>query len=543
MRKKYIEGTPRNQLVLFTETIDSIIDELDPVRFIDVYVDSLSLTDLGIEENESIKGRPKYHPLLFLKIYIYCYLNKIRSSRNIEIACKKNIDLIWLTQQLTPDHWSINEFRKKNGKVLKATVKEFMKFCYKLDLISLDLVAVDGTKMRADNSRLNVITRENIEKREERISMKIDEYLKEIDNNDSKEKDEFGFLADNIPKRIKNLEKVQKKLREARGEFENNTDLNKIFMTDPDSRFQKDNGRIIPGYNAQTLVDNKHKLIIATSVTNESNDLKQLIPMHQKLQKVKKDFKANKKTTLIADAGYFLETNIFTVSNDEHIDLYVADPKKIKRKEKQGKSKPNQVPSKGYKKEDFRYDENLDIFFCPENHPLEKVSQGSNKNSRIIIKHRCRMCKSCDKLHLCTNNKDGRYIDVSKNHYELVQFRKKISSSIGKKIVAKRKEIVEHPFGTIKWNWGFSYFMQRRLEQVDTEFNFMSFIYNLKRVIKIIGIKKLIEVVKANKNIKNGFIKLFFLKVFYKFISEVHFSHSLSANDHELSHDLANLLL
>jgi len=490
----YIQGTGRGQLVLFEEKIDDMISEDHVIRFIDAYVERLNLFSLEIHNIENNIGAPGYNPSLYLKIYIYSYLNKIRSSRKIEKECSRNIELIWLACKLCPDFWSISNFRKQNKKALKNIFKEFLKFCHKLNLLSFDLVAIDGTKMRSQNSLSNIYKKDEIEKTLEKTEERIEEYLVVLESNDKKEQDEYEFLNKNIPQKLKQLEKHKDKLGFVKEIFKENPELERYFANDPDSNFQKDNGRCVAGYNCQSAVDEKNKLIIATNVTNENNDMRQLNNMLEKVNEEKQELEIDKKMLAVADAGYHSEIEIFEAVKDENIDVYIPNPRDVKTKEKQGREVKNKIPTKGYEKENFIYDKENGVFICPKGELLKKSGNVYVKDGIKKQKYQCKKCSSCESFNLCTTNKEGRSIEVSENFEEMEKFREKVKSELGKKIVKKRKELVEHPFGTIKRNLGFTYFMQRGIEKVKAEYSFISFIYNFKRVVNIIGVKKLIEV-------------------------------------------------
>lgn len=490
---KYIEGTPRNQLCLFEEKLNDLIEEEHLIRFIDLYVDKLDLIELEIHANDKSRGIG-YDPCLYLKIYIYSYLNRIRSSRKIERECKRNIELIWLTKQLSPDHWSISNFRKMNKKSLKNIFKDFLRFCHKLNLLSFDCVAIDGTKMRAQNSMSNIYKKDEIDKSLEKIEQKIDEYITELESNDKMEQDEYDFLNRNISEKLKHLKKHKDKLEFIKEIFKKNTDIKRYFANDPDSNFQKDNGRCVVGYNCQSGVDEKNKLIIATEVTNESNDLHQLNNMKEKIDEIKKELKIEKKSICVTDAGYHSEIEILEAIKDKNFDLYIPHPRDVKTKESHGKEKKDKPPLKGYEQDNFMYDKEKNIFICPKGKVLEQRGKGSIRKGIKKIRYQCKICNNCEVLDLCTVNKiDGRSIEISENFEKIKEFREKVKSELGKKVVLKRKELVEHPFGTIKRNFGYTYFMQRGIEKVKAEFSFIAFIYNFKRAIKIIGVKNMLE--------------------------------------------------
>ncbi len=485
----FIEGTSREQLVLFNDKMDTIIGEDHIIRFIDLFVEKLDLISLNIQMNDKVQGTG-YNPNLYLKIYIYSYLNKIRSSRKIENECKRNIELIWLTKQLVPDHWSISNFRKKNAKALINIFKEFLKLCYKLKLVDLDLVAVDGTKMRACNSISNVYKKESIDSSLKKVEEKINAYLLELELNDEKEYDEYEFLTENISEKVEKLKKHKNKLEIIKNVFDKNPDIERIFASDEDSRFQKDNGRNIAGYNCQSVVDGKNKLIIETEVTNENNDIQQLTKMAEKIEKTKEELKIEKKSILVADAGYHSEKEIMKNMDRENIEIYVPHPIDSNN-EKSIKTKNTDK----LKIDDFKFDKDKNIFICPENKILKQKGEKHFFYGINRITYKCSECAGCQKRSKCTNNKKGRTITVGENFNEVQEYRKKMNTEIGKRIIKKRKELSEHPFGTIKRNLGFTYFMQKRLDNVRAEFSFISFIYNFKRVINIMGVKELIRAI------------------------------------------------
>lgn len=488
--KKYVEGTPRNQLCLFSESLDKIISREHIVRFIDSYVEKLDLFKLEIHNIENKKGRPGYNPTLYLKIFIFSYLNRLRSSRKIERECKRNLELIWLTRQLAPDHWSISNFRKTNSRALKNLFKDFLTFCHKLELMSFDCVAIDGTKMRAQNHLSNVYKRSDMDKLLEQADKKIKEYLEELENNDEKDKDEYEFLNQSIPNKLKRLESHKEKLKIINEIFQDNPEFERYFANDPDSRFQKDNGRVTAGYNCQSAVDEKNKLIIAADVTNENNDLHQLNNMKSKIDEAKKELKVEKKTVGVADAGYHTESQIIKALEDEQFDIYVPHPKD-EAKKKTRKSKKNKIPAEGFEVEDFKYDSEHDQYICPEGKILERGGSTFDRGIKRI-RYACKKCTDCKSHHLCTTQKIGRRISVGEHYITIKASREKVNSKVGKKIVQKRKDLVEHPFGTIKRNMGFRYFMLTGIENTRAEFSFIAFIYNLKRVVNIIGISDLI---------------------------------------------------
>ena len=494
----YVNEEPREQLNLFEEKLDDIINEDNVVRFIDAYIDRLDLKKLGFRiSGESDTGRPAYKPGTLLKIYIYGYLNRIRSSRKLEAECVRNVEMMWLTGRVRPDFKTIADFRRDNRKGLKNIYKEFLKLCHKLELVSLKYVAIDGTKKRAQNGLNSIYKREEIERIEKQIDEKIDNYLEEIEESDKEEENEYEYLSKKLPERISKLRKNREKVEVIKKIFENNPELEVFFSNDPDSRFMKDNNRVDAGYNCQTAVDEKNGLIIANDVSNESNDLHQLNNMIDRVRGLKEDLEEEVKTITAADAGYFEEKEIVKAATVENFDVYVSHPRDASKK-KNSKVK-EKIPAEGYTKDDFKYDKENDRFYCPEGKALERLGKGyiDKQSGARKYQYICKECKDCNKRNLCTDNKKGRMVKVTENFKEITEFREKCNSEFGKLVLRKRKETVEHPFGTFKRNWGYRYFMQKGIEKVQAEFSFITFIYNLRRVLNIVGMSELIREIET----------------------------------------------
>ena len=497
----FITGTPRDQMNLFEEKLDELVSPDNPVRFIDAYVEQLDLQKLGfkIPGTNGGKGKPPYNPSVMLKIYINGYLNRIRSSRKLEMECNKNIEMMWLTERLAPDFKTIADFRKANKKGIKEIFREFLNLCKKLELLSFQCVAIDGTKERSKNHLDNVYRRETIEKVSQRVQEQIDKYMAELDENDKSEEEEYEFLSKNLAEKLAKLNKSQNKIDLIKQVFNENPELEVYFANDTDSRYMKDNNRINAGYNCQTAVDEKHKLIVANDVTNESNDLHQLNNMKDKVSELKKYFEIKDKTVVVADAGYFEEKEIIKAEEDENFEVYVSHPRDSQNQKTKVKEKKDEVPAKGFKKDDFKYDKERDVFQCPEGGVLTKQGNGSvdKRTGTRKYEYISKNCNGCSKRTLCTKSKYGRSVKVTEFFNEINAFREKCNTDIGKRLLAKRKELVEHPFGTIKHSWGYRCFMQKGKEAVAAEFSFIAFIYNLRRVLNIVEFDVLMKALKA----------------------------------------------
>ncbi len=299
--------------------------------------------------------------------------------------------------------------------------------------------------------------------------------------------------------KLTKLEQNKDKIKLINRIFEENPDMQIYFANDKDSRLQKDNNRINAGYNCQTAVDEKNKLIIANDMTNESNDMHQLNNMKDKVSELKKEFEIESKTIIVADAGDFEEREILEADKNEEFEVYISHPRdsqkeKIKIQEKDGK-----VPANEFRKDDFKYHIDENVFECPEGKILEQEGNGyiDKRTGVRKIKYSCRECKGCSKRNSCTDDKDGRSVKSTEFFKEITEFMEKCNSDTGKRILAKRKEIVEHPFGTIKHSWGYRYFMQKGKGAVSAEFSFITFVYNLRRVLNIIKFDRLMSVLET----------------------------------------------
>jgi len=495
----YIHGTPRDQIFLFKESLDSLVEEDNPVRIIDAYVESVDIEALEFIIPELKTGKPPYKPQLMLKIYIYGYMERIRNSRRLEKETKRNREMIWLTEGLSPDFKTISDFRKNNRNAIKNVFREFLKLCNKAGLLSLETVAIDGTKLRGQNSLNNVYKRGEMENIQKRIEEKIEEYLAELDKEDLKEGEELKLeenrKAIEVMEKLRKLEKYKNKIDEIKKAFDDDKKQETIFYNDEDCRFQSDKGKVRAGYNAQIACDEKNKLIIVEEVTNECNDLNQTTPMVEKLKKIKKELKVEGKTEVIEDAGYFNENEIVKYKDDKEIELFIPDKKEVNKSRKS----EDKIPKREYEVENFRYEKENDVYICPEGKSLNKthMKPGKEDSGREVFEYQCKECDNCNSKDKCTNNKRGRAIKVSVNKEYMDEYKGKMKekSSVGK--IEKRKEIVEHPFGTIKRNLGYDYFLLKGFEKVRSEFSFICFIYNLKRVMNILGHKQLMELIKT----------------------------------------------
>lgn len=468
---EHIKGMDRKQVLLFPEVIDDYITDENPVKFMDAFVDSLELIELGFKHAElRPTGRPPYDPADLLKLYIYGYLNRVRSSRFLERECEKNVEVMWLLKKLTPDFKTIADFRKDNRDAIKKVFKEFIYLCKKLDLFGGELVAIDGSKFKAVNSKKRNFNEAKLKKRLKDIDEKIESYLKEIDENDNNEayvsppdKEKLKGKIELLKVRKEEYQERLKKLKES-GETQ-------VSLTDPDSRAMLNNQKIEVCYNVQMSVDEKNKLILDYEVTNEVVDSNQLCEMSKRA----KDILDVKELKVTADAGYYNPEDIKECL-DNGITPYVP--------ERNVDGKKNVDPS--FSKRKFTYDKEKDVYVCPAGNELKFWATYDARSEKL---YKTEKCSSCEFRPRCTSHKRGRIVTRRKYEDILQENRKRIKDNMD--MVNKRKELVEHPFGTIKRSFNQGYMLLKRLYKVGTEISLTVLAYDIKRVINIVGVEKL----------------------------------------------------
>jgi len=474
----YISGVSRDQIVLFPEAIDDYITEENPVRFIDAFVEKINLVKQGFTKSIPSKtGRPAYAPKALLKLYIYGYKNRITSSRRLEQETHRNMEVIWLLGKLQPDFKTIADFRKENVSAFKAVFREFTLLCTALNLFSGELVAIDGTKIKGVNSAHRNYSKKRLEKRLKEINHRIDEYLKTIEEIDREESELTTPTVLELQEAISTLEDKKGRYQTMVNEMEK-TGETQISQTDPDSRSFPRKFGVAVGYNAQSAVDDKHHLIIEQEVTNAVTDIDQLSTMAIK----SKEALGVDHLKVVADAGYCNAVEI-QKCEDSGIETYVP------------KTNTSISTKKGlYGKEQFEYDAKTKSYTCPAGKKLPYRFEGLEKRrdkKRSVLYYVGESCQSCDQKGLCTTSKDPRRI--TRCPEEDAIDRMAIRMKAHPEIMKKRKAIVEHPFGTIKfWNHQ-NAFLMKGLEKVRAEFSLSTLAYNMKRTINIVGVKKMIE--------------------------------------------------
>jgi len=486
----YIQGENRNQIILFPDSLDEYIEAENPVRVIDAYVDSLELFDLGFTKSTpKDTGRPPYCPYEMLKLYVYGYMNKVRSSRRLEKETKRNVEVMWLLSKLTPDHKTIARFRSENSAAMKGVFRDFTKLCLKLGLYGKELAAIDGSKFKAVNSIDRNLSVTELNERIKRLSVRIDEYMQQLNETDAAEEiadktisaEKVKAVVDRLSTRRKTYESYLDELS-ATGETQKS-------LTDPDSRLMKDAKGFDVSYNVQISVDSKHKLIAEFGVSNDGNDMKQLHKMAAATAEILEV------DTIIAsaDTGYnnpseiakCIETGIIPQVSGSEGTMCIPCPE----------HEAETIQSYENGKAVFIKERN--IVLCPMGNIL--FPKHYKNSGRAAVYYNYTACNNCTQR--CTKAKYRQFAarmkksEVTKEYNIEGLYIKQIHINPDPEITARRKELAEHPFGTIKRAMDAGYLLTKGLKKVTGEFSLAFLAYNLKRVINIIGVKALIKAV------------------------------------------------
>ncbi len=475
----FIRGISRDQGTLFPERLDDYISEENPVRFIDAFVDELDLKELGFQRiTPAWTGCSPYRPQDLLKLYIYGYINKIRSSRKLEAETHRNIEVLWLLGKLSPDHKTIADFRKDTHKAFKGVFRAFSELCRRLDLFGGDLIAVDGSKFKAVNNPKRHFTKKKLQEHLKKLDEKIEQYLQDLDATDAQEVSVSSKDNTSIAEKIQKMKEQQITYTQLLSDLEEGGE-NQVSLTDKDSRSMPKSPNAKVGYNVQTAVDDKHHLIVEQDVTNEANDKAQL----SKISIKAKEIMGVEELTATADRGYYTGEEI-KICEENNITPYVPKPNSSSTK------------SRGlYSKDLFIYDPNLDVYICPAGETLT-YSYSARPERKLNPDHiekyyTTSACKTCSSRTFCTTNKKGRCISRWKQEHILEEMAKRLEAH--PEMMKRRGALVEHPFGTIKF-WNDQYhFLLIGLDKVKAEFSLMTLAYNIKRVIKEIGVPKMID--------------------------------------------------
>ena len=472
----FIEGENRSQATLFPEALDEYISEENPVRVIDVFVDSLYLSGLGFRTEPADTGRPAYNPSTMLKLFIYGYLNRIQSSRRLEREAGRNVELMWLLGRLAPDFKTIADFRKDNGEAIRLVCREFVMLCRKLSLFSQAFVAIDGAKFKAVNTRDKNYTKAKLKRRLQQIDESIDRYLNQITSADRQETEVSRNKSQRLKDKIELLKKEMNRLKKLEVRLLTEPDQ-QISLTDPDARSMATSGRGtgMVGYNVQAAVDTEHHLIVAHDVTQDGHDRRQLHRMAVQA----KEAMGTEALEVVADRGYFKGEEILACDQD-NITTYLPRPLTS------GSTK------KGlFNKRDFIYRAKDDEYECPAGDRLIWRFSTEEKG-QVIHKYWSSNCPNCRMRNQCSTSKYRRVTRWEHEH---------VVDALDERLEREpdrmrvRRSTAEHPFGTLKCWMGYTHFLTKTVPRVSTEMSLHVLAYNMKRMINIMGTIRLIEAI------------------------------------------------
>lgn len=476
----FIEGADRQQSTLFPERLEDWIDEDHPVRVVDAFVEALDLVEAGFQRTASAPtGRPGYHPSVLLKLYVYGYLNRVASSRRLEREAGRNVEVMWLTGKLVPDHKTIADFRKDNGPAIRQVCARFVELCRQIGVLAAGTVAIDGSKFKAVNHRDRNFTSGKVRLRIAHLEKSVARYLEEMTRTDRQEQTEAT---------LRKVDRLQEKLARVRQEVQRLEGIEKqlkdtpdgqLSLTDPDARSMATYGKGtgIVGYNVQTAVDTETHLIVAHEVTNVGHDRAQLSPM----AKAAKAALDADRLDAIADRGYFNGAELLSC----HQDGITAT---VPRPETSGNRKKGM-----FVKADFSYNAETDSYTCPAGKEL--IYRYTREEKGLMHRRYWQNdCQSCPLKTRCTTGKERRI--TRWEHEHLIDAIYARMEEVPETMRVRRCT-VEHPFGTIKAWMGATHFQMRRLRNVRTEMALNVLAYNIKRMINMIGAGPLLRAMAA----------------------------------------------
>ncbi len=474
----YIEGVDRSQATLFPDRLEDWIDDDNPVRVIDLFVDEIDLEKIGfLRTAPASTGRPGYRPSVLLKLFIYGYLNRVPSSRALEREAGRNVEVIWLTGRLAPDHKTIADFRRDNGSAIRKTCAQFVELCRRIGMLKGDCVAIDGSKFKAVNNRDKNFSKGKIASRTAHLIASIERYLDEMVRIDRQEEGEVR--AEKIANLAQRCERIRQEIERLvdMGEALRESPDRQISLTDPDSRSMATSakGSGFVGYNAQAAVETESHLIVAHEVINAGHDREQLSPM----AKEAKAALGRDKIRAVADKGYFSGREILAC----HEDGVTAT---LPRPDTSGNRKKSM-----YVKADFAYEANVDVYRCPAGEALT-YRYTTEEGGLVVRRYWTKACQTCPKKARCTTGQERRITRWEHEHL-VDEMRDRMSRNPA--LMAVRRSTVEHPFGTIKAWMGATHFRMRTLKNVRTEMAFHVLAYNIKRMINMIGVRGLLAAI------------------------------------------------
>lgn len=478
----YIDPKDRHQF-RFMQTLDDLVPPEHYVRLIDLIVDEVVTANLNQFSNKGqlAVGRKAYRPETLLKLYLYGYLNGISTSRKLEKETHRNIEVIWLLGHLSPDHKTISDYRKDNGEQIKLVTRKFREFLRDHGYIKGEIVATDGTRVKA-NARRDMMTQKKIRRRLENLEVKLDEYLQKLAENDIREDllEEFeeeggGDVNEHLINKVCELQEKIEELERQQEEL-NSREVKQLSLSDPESRLMKSRDGKIPAYNVQLTVDATHKMIADSEVVSKPADQDLLEFMLKSLQE---ELEITPEISL-NDKGYFSLTQIEKVEKNTTTKCYVP------------------LPDKGSEREEiqFSYDASKDEYCCSQGKRLLLKQKNKNIRGQLNDVYQGVECEGCEIRAICTQSKQGRILHRAQNEAWRQRYRRRIKSPFGKKVLNLRKNLVEHPIGTIRYWMGKIPLLLRGRLKVATEINLYTTAYNLRRLISITPFMDLMEIIE-----------------------------------------------
>ncbi len=474
----HITGHDRDQMLLLPEAVDDYVAADNPVRFIEAFVDGLDLAAAGFARVQPQRtGRPGYAPADLLKLYIYGYLNRVRSSRRLEAETHRNIEVIWLLRHLKPDFKTIADFRRDNRHAFRPVFRQFVLLCRQLDLFGRELLAVDGTRIKAVNNKDRNFTRASLATFIKLADARLDDYLQRLDTSDAAEQTAGGSRVKDLAKKIAAIRARRTRCQAMLAELDR-TGEDQISLTDPDSRAMAAHTHVAVGYNVQVAVDSKHKLIVEQQVTNQVVDMGLLTPTAEPA----KEILGVEQIAVVADRGYFKIEDI-EACEKAGMQPYVPRPQR-------GPS----VRAGLYRNDEFPYDPDSDTLLCPAGQRLQPYSSSLLRGIKKINYANKPACRECPLRSRCTRN-SFRIVSRLENEAVLDRMQARLARRPG--VLDQRRETVEHPFGTIKQWMNQGAFLMRGLEKVRGEFSLTALAYNLRRALNIVSFPELMGAVQG----------------------------------------------
>ena len=474
----HITGHDRLQTLLLPEAVDDYVGADNPVRFIDAFVDGLDLAAAGFARvMPEATGRPGYAPGDLLKLYIYGYLNRVRSSRRLEAETRRNLEVIWLLRHLKPDFKTIADFRRDNRAAFRSVFREFVLLCRQLDLFGRELLAVDGTRIKAVNNKDRNFTRAALTKFIRDADERLADYVRRLDEADAAEiSTGGGSRTQNLAEKIAALRNKRDGHRALLADLER-TGESQVSLTDPDSRAMAGHTRVAVGYNAQIAVDAKHKLIVEQQITNQVVDMGLLKETAEPARAIL----GVERIDVVADRGYFKIEDI-EACDKAGLTPHVPKPQR-------GPAVRNGF----FRKDEFRYDPDRDVFTCPGGQTLAPHHYGKSRDLQKIDYSNPAACPTCPLRARCTTN--VRRVSRLENEAVLDRMAERLKAR--PELLDRRRETVEHPFGTIKQWMNQGAFLMRGLDNVRGEFSLTALVYNLRRALNIVGVGPMTAAVRG----------------------------------------------